>query len=372
MPPIILNGDTGIQTPMYNGSIAANAVTPSVNMKNRIINGAMTVSQYLGTSSATPVGDGYFIDRFRTVFTGSTKFTNGQNLNSVTPPTGFINYAGLQVATAGSISAGDINTFVQYIEGLNVSDLAWGTANAKTVTLSFWARSNITGTFGGSLQNSAFNRSYPFTYSIPVANTWTQINVTIAGDTSGTWLTTNGVGIRVTFSLGTGSTYSGTAGAWAGSDFRSATGATSIMASTSNVFYITGVQLEVGTQATSFDYRPYGTELNLCQRYCNVIRPNVAANGLFSGMWFTSSGTLSAYSFPVQMRSAPTLTTSAVGDFQVVSSAGVDAASVVALSGAGVAGCRMDITSSVSRTAGQATIIQTTNTSSTLTYSAEL
>ena len=238
-----------------------------ISFKNRIINGAMMLSQYLGTSSATPVGDGYFIDRFRTAFSGSTKFTNGQNLNSVTPPTGFINYAGLQVATAGSVAAGDVNLFAQYIEGLNVADLAWGTANAKTVTLSFQVYSNVTGTFGGSLTNSAFNRSYPFSYTISAANTWTPISITITGDTSGTWLTTSGVGIRVYWSLGTGSTYSGTAGSWSSSNLYSTTGATSIMSSTSNVFYITGVQLEVGTQATTFDYRSYGTELALCQRY---------------------------------------------------------------------------------------------------------
>jgi hypothetical protein len=291
-------GGTGAQTP-------ANAQTNLQNLsfKNRIINGAMTISQYNGTSSSTPIGDGFFIDRYRTVFTGSSKFTVGQNLNSVTPPTGFPNYLGLQVATAGSIGASDINAFAQYIEGVNVFDLAWGTANAKTVTLSFLVYSNITGTFGGALQNSAQNRSYPFTYTISSTNTWTTVSVTIAGDTSGTWLTTTGVGLRVFWSLGTGSTFSGTAGAWAGSNFYSATGATTIMASTSNVFYITGVQLEVGSTATTFDYRPYGTELALCQRYFQAFIINTYS---YAGNTFATNDARTSIPLLVSMRTAPT------------------------------------------------------------------
>jgi hypothetical protein len=279
-------------------------------MRNRIINGAMTISQYNGTSSSTPAGDGYFIDRYRTVFSGSSKFTLGQNLNSVTPPTGFINYLGLQVATAGSIGVSDYNTFAQYIEGFNVFDLAWGTANAKTVTLSFQVYSNITGTFGGALQNSATDRSYPFIYSIPVANTWTTISLTIAGCPDGTWLTTNGVGIRVNFGLGVGTTYSGTAGIWAANNYRSATTAISIMGSTSNVFYITGVQLEVGTQATGFEYRQYGTELALCQRYY--------LNSVNGNSLVCNAGTYQSAQFPVSMRLAPAVTaTATAGTFTV-------------------------------------------------------
>jgi hypothetical protein len=128
----------------------------------------------------------------------------------------------------------------------------------------------LTGTFGGALTNSAETRSYPFSYTISAANTWEQKTITVAGDTSGTWLTTNGVGIKVIWGLGVGSTYSGTAGAWAGSAYYSATGATSVIATNGATFYITGVQLEKGSTATSFDYRPYGTELALCQRYYQV------------------------------------------------------------------------------------------------------
>ena len=158
----------------------------------------------------------------------------------------------------------------QFIEGLNVADLAWGTASAATVTLSFWVRSSLTGTFGGAFSNSASNRSYPFTYTINSANTWEQKTITVAGDTSGTWLTTSGIGIKVWFGLGVGSTYSGTAGSWSGNTYLSATGATSVVGTNGATFYITGVQLEAGSAATPFENRSYGTELSLCQRYYYV------------------------------------------------------------------------------------------------------
>jgi len=251
--PITLDGTNGITTPMYNGSITANAVTPSVNMKNRIINGAMVIDQRNAGASVTPANDAYTLDRWQVNISDSSKFTIQQNAGSVTPPAGFTNYLGVTSSSAFSLAAGSYFVLDQKIEGFNVADLGWGTANAKTVTLSFWVRSSLTGTFGGVLRNSAENRSYPFTYTISLANTWEQKSVTIAGDTSGTWLTTTGVGIYVGFGLGVGTTYSGTAGAWAGSTFASATGATSVVSTNGATFYITGVQLEVGSTATSFD-----------------------------------------------------------------------------------------------------------------------
>jgi hypothetical protein len=235
--------------------------------KNRIINGAMVIDQRnAGAAFGTSI-NGYALDRWQVAQTVGAKLNGSQNYNSITPPAGFSNYVGVQSQSAYSVLTGDYYWVSQNIEGLNTADLSWGTASAATVTLSFRVYSSLTGTFGGSISNSAFNRSYPFTYSIPTANTWTTISVTIAGDTSGTWLTTNGIGLRVYFGLGVGATYSGTAGAWAGSGYMSATGATSVVGTSGATFYITGVQLEKGSTATSFDYRPYGTELALCQRY---------------------------------------------------------------------------------------------------------
>jgi hypothetical protein len=153
--------------------------------------------------------------------------------------------------------------------------------------------------------NSAADRSYPFTYTISTANTFEYKTVTIAGDTSGTWLKTNGIGLSILFGLGVGTSFSGTAGAWAGASYYGATGATSVVGTNGATFYITGVQLEKGSTATSFDYRPYGTELALCQRYCQVVEQNNFGIILSSA----NSGTTWTW-FPLKttMRAAPSLT----------------------------------------------------------------
>jgi len=294
-------------TQVDQGLLSTNA--QYTGFKNRIINGAMVIDQRNAGASVTPASAAYTLDRYQVVASQASKFSVQQNAAAVTPPTGFINYLGVTSLSAYTVGAAEAFLIQQKIEGLNSSDLAWGTASAATVTLSFWVRSSLTGTFGGSLQNSAQNRSYPFTYSISVANTWEQKSVTIAGDTSGTWLTTSGVGIYLIFSLAAGSTFSGTAGAWAAADYRGATGATSVVGTNGATFYITGVQLEKGSTATSFDYRPYGTELALCQRYFEVIRGTDGAVSLLSS---TLTGNvvnswLNIF-YKVTKRAAPTLT----------------------------------------------------------------
>jgi hypothetical protein len=297
--PITLDGSLGITTPMYNGSITANAVTPSVNMKSRIINGAMVIDQRnAGASVALTGASKYTVDRF-TVRTATG--TGNTAIQSTTATTGFINSLLITIGTGASPAASENNYILQSIEGLNISDLAWGTANAKTVTLSFQVRSSLTGTFGGALRNADGSRSYPYTYTISTANTWTPISVTIAGDTTGTWLTNNSDGILVFFDLGSGSTLQGTAGAWAAADYRAATGCVKLVGTSSATFYITGVQLEVGSTATSFDYRPYGTELALCQRYFALNTPGCGKTTSTTNM----TGTIGC---PVTMRVAPTVT----------------------------------------------------------------
>jgi hypothetical protein len=260
-----INGTSGL---VFNDASTQNTAATGFGFKNRIINGAMVIDQRNAGASVTNInGDVFSVDRWIVYANQASKFTIQQNAGSVTPPTGFRNYLGVTSTSAYSVGTNEFFGFAQYIEGFNTADLGFGTANASTVTLSFWVRSSLTGTFSGALSNASFNRSYPYTYTISSANTWEQKTITIAGDTSGTWLTTNGIGLRAYFNLGTGSTYSGTAGAWAGSGFVSATGATSVVGTNGATFYITGVQLEKGSTATSFDYRPYGTELSLCQRY---------------------------------------------------------------------------------------------------------
>jgi hypothetical protein len=239
----------------------------NVTFRNRLINGNMVIDQRNAGASYTPATNTYYLDRWEYEISQTSKLTGQQNQGSVTPPSGFTKYLGSTSSSAYSVTATDYFLLTQPIEGYNVADLDWGTANAKTVTLSFWVRSSLTGTFGGSINNASGNRSYPFSYTVSSANTWTQASATITGDTTGTWLTTNTVGMYVRFSLGTGTTYSGTVGSWSGSLLLGATGATSVVGTNGATFYITGVQLEAGTTASPFEYRQYGTELVLCQRY---------------------------------------------------------------------------------------------------------
>ena len=310
-------GTTGI-LPAAGGGTAGTG--GAIAFKNRIINGAMTFDQRWSGASVTPTSGSYTLDRWNFVLSQTSKLTCQQL--SASPPTGFTYYQGITSSSAYSITSGDYFQVNQIIEGYNIADLGWGTANAKTVTLSFWVQSSLTGTFGGSLRNYGVTRSYPFTYTISSANTWTQISVTIAGDTNGTWLTTNGWGIQVIFGLGIGSTYSGTAGSWASANYASATGAVSVVGTSGATFYVTGVQLEVGTAATNFDFRSYGTELALCQRYYNKLVLGDTATGSSVGIQafvYNSSLAIAYFTYPVAMRTAPSLvTTGSASNYQIL------------------------------------------------------
>ena len=247
--------------------------------KNRIINGAMMIDQRNAGASGTAAG--YTVDRFAYYSTQASKITWQQNAGSVTPPTGFKNYLGFTSSSAYSVLSTDYFIMDQAIEGLNLADMGFGTGAASTFTVSFWVRSSLTGTFGGAICNGANDRSYPFSFTISAANTWEQKSITVAGDTTGTWLTTNGTGLNLYISLGAGSSNTATAGAWTAGFKPAPTGATSVVGTNGATFYITGVQLEKGTTATSFDYRPYGTELALCQRYYEVLNGSGSSILLF-------------------------------------------------------------------------------------------
>ena len=276
---------------MAYGSVNADLMTTSdgvsssglYGFKNRIINGAMVIDQRNAGASVTPANNAYTLDRWVVFTTQASKFTIQQNAGSVTTPAGFTKYLGITSSSAYTVGASDYFLLAQNIEGFNTQDLAWGTSNASPVTLSFRVYSSLTGTFGGSLWNYAGSGpSYPFTYTVSSANTWTTISVTIIGPTTGSWNTTNGGSVVVGFGLGVGSTNSNTAnGTWYSSQYLGATGATSVVGTNGATFYITGVQLEKGSTATSFDYRPYGTELALCQRYCQYA--GSGASGSFDG-----------------------------------------------------------------------------------------
>jgi hypothetical protein len=276
-----------------NATFAGTPVPNSSFLRNRIINGDMRIDQRNAGASVTPNLLAYPVDRTFGFGSVTGKFSCQQNSGSVTPPAGFTNYIGAVSLSAYSVPSGEQYIFGQVIEGFNVADFGWGATGAQSVTLSFWVRSSLTGTFGGALQNNAFDRSYPFSYTINAANTWEQKTVTISGDTSGTWLKTNGAGIRVGFSLGSGSALSGTSGAWAGANYVSSTGATSVVGTNGATFYLTGVQLEVGTAATPFERRQYGQEFALCQRYYETCDGEFRFDGNLGGatistgnMWY--------------------------------------------------------------------------------------
>ena len=290
--------------------------TLDFGMRNRIINGAMVIDQRNAGASITPgAGVTYTVDRWHLNLSQSSKVSFQQNAGAISPPVGFKNYIGLTSTSAYSVVSGDYASLRQSIEGFNVADLDWGTANAKSITLSFWVRSSLTGTFGGTINNADYSRSYPYTYTINSANTWEYKTVVIPGDTTGTWESTTSSGIHIGLGFGTGSAQVQPAGSWYNGVALGATGQTNVLGTNGATFYITGVQLEVGSSATTFERRQYATELALCQRYYQK----------HSGELYSPYGATINYInwlYKVTMRATPTITGS-VGTSLVIT---VDAA----------------------------------------------
>ena len=343
-------------------------------MKNRIINGAMVVDQRNAGASVTPANgvNTYTIDRWAGYANQTSKFTVQQNAGSITPPINFINYLGATSSSAYSIVSTDIFLLRQAIEGFNTADLNWGTANAQTITISFWVRSSVTGTFGGSINNNAGNRFYPFSYTINSANTWEQKAITIVGDTTGTWLTTNSVGIWLNFSLGTGSSYLQPAGTWTAGAAYGATGQTNILGTSGATFYITGVQLEVGSYATGYEYRHYGQELALCQRYYEQVTYDYGG-AITTGQAINAGRALANLGWTVMKRTLPSV--SMTGTINVWNANATGYLSTnVSFSDASVNNVRIDCNSVTGNplTAGNAAMIYPDVTDAVLKVSAEL
>jgi hypothetical protein len=298
---------------LYNGSSWVNLLGSDIgeqalSNRNVIINGDMRIDQRNSGAAINPVGNVYTVDRWGHFASQSGKLSFQQNQGAVTAPVGFSYYAGFTSLSAFSIAATDQFLYVQKVEGYNIAKLNWGTANAKTATLSFWVRSSLTGTFGGAIQNSAQNRCFPYSYTISTANTWEYKTVVIAGDTTGTWLTTNGIGAQINFSLATGSTYSGTAGAWTGTSFiSSVTGAVSVVGTNAATWQVTGVQLEAGSVATPFEFEDFGTTLAKCQRYyLRYSAENIFTTFTRQAVASTTTAAQAMFAPPVSMRVAAT------------------------------------------------------------------
>jgi len=309
-----ISGNSNIKTDANsNLNLAATSATlnsaNTFGFKNRIINGGMVIDQRNAGASVTQTTSNlYVVDRWLITGDVTSKFTAQQ---SSTSASNFKNSILITSSSAYSVPSGETYQLRQAVEGFNMADFGWGTANAQSVTLSFWVRSSLTGAFGGSIRNASVDRSYPFSFTINSANTYEFKSITITGETSGTWASTNGVGLYLVFSMGTGSTLSGTAGSWASTNYVSSTGATSVVGTSGATWYVTGVQLEVGSQATSFDFRDYGRELMLCQRYFNLLADGrVNTISLIANVSANSTTTIiGAFFFPVRMRTTPTLVT---------------------------------------------------------------
>jgi hypothetical protein len=286
-----------VNTDILQGTLGGIISPDSSVFRNRIINGAMVIAQRgTGTTSTAFLNQ---VDQFQVATNYASSWTFGQ---SSTTSTGFIKSALVTNSAVNTASTSQYYSVRNVIEGLNIADLGWGAANAKTVTLSFWVRSSLTGSFGGSIFNGSANYSYPFLYTINSANTFEYKTITIAGPTAGTWATDNGTGMFIEWSLGCGSNYLGTAGAWAASRFQGATGQVQLSQTNGATFYLTGVQLEAGSTASSFEYRSYGQELALCQRYLPVINLADSVGGFTSLVSGYAAGSTSFYcTFPYKV-----------------------------------------------------------------------
>jgi hypothetical protein len=357
------------------GSVAAAFNSNGVFFRNRIINGDMRIDQR-NAGAAVTTSAAFPVDRFQAVNNTDGAFS-AQRDTSAPAGSGFVNSLKFTTTTAdASLTGSQAYVLVQRIEGTNIADLMWGTASARTVTLSFWVRSSLTGTFGGSLRNSGVNRAYPFTYSISVADTWEYKTVTIPGDTTGTWLTDTNNGISLAFGLGVGPDRSGTAGAWtAAGDFITTTGAVSVIGTLNATWYVTGVQFETGSVATPFERRPYGTELMLCQRYYYRMKAT-GVNAFFgTGLVDTTTNALFITTFPVSMRTAPSALdqTGTATDYRVsTGGANVVCSSVPVFASGEVFSVRTQFVVASGLTVGQAMIGRSETSNAYLGWSAEL
>ena len=324
--------DVTLSLPTTNGTLATQAyATQMGGMRNRIINGAMMIDQRnngAAVTSSAGAGANWAVDRFQTNVAGTSAVVTAQRVSDA--PSGFINSLKITVTTAATATAAQFTFVRQIIEGLNISDLGWGTADAQPVTLSFWFKASITGTYSAFAINHAEDRSYVATFAVNAANTWEYKTITIPGDTTGTWLTTNSNGIRFGFDLGSGANYQGTANIW-NSGWRQRTSSTvNLIGTNGATLQFTGLQVEKGTVATPFEYRQYGTELALCQRYF-VRFMGTGAYEKLPGAGIAVSATTAYYAFslPVQMRSSPTMSVGTIAVYDgsgntAVTSIGVD------------------------------------------------
>ena len=351
---------------------ALNSVSDGVFFRNRIINGDMRIDQRNAGASVTLGATGYTLDRWNGSEDTSATVTCQQSTDA---PAGYTNSALLTTTTAASATASQRCIFSQFIEGFNVADLGFGAAGAKTVTISFWVKSSLTGTYCVAIRNGAGNRSYVAEYAISSANTWEYKTVTIVGDTTGTWLKDSGVGFRVDWDLGSGSDFVATVNTWTAANKFTTASQTNFINNLNATLRLTGVQLEVGSVATPFERRPFGVELALCQRYY-YHQQSTSTVSMFGNAYNVDTTTAGGLvPFPVQMRIGPTALTQTgtAGDYRIQhGSTSTTCSSVPVLSNADVWNARVTFTVSSGLTAGQGSLLRSVNTNAYLGFSSEL
>jgi hypothetical protein len=335
----------------------ANEVEELFGFRNRIINGDMRISQRNANNSVTwNNSNGYSLDRYFTYASnGGGVFTTQQSTDA---PTDFTNSLTVTVTTADtSLGTGDVYFLQQKIEGFNAADLNWGTASAKTITVSFWIKSSLTGSFPFTIIDSGGGsdyRSYGALYTINSANTWEYKTITIPGDTSGSaWFKDNRVGMQITWGLGGGTNYVVSPNTWtANKEAYKVTGDTNVIGTLNATWRLTGVQVEVGSTATPFERRPFGTELQLAQRYCQMFSAtewNDAYRRYANVLLNNTTSYNGIVNLLVKMRATPSLTTS--GSFSLwngsflssvsaptIASAAADLVDITGSNGAGTQG----------------------------------
>jgi hypothetical protein len=297
-----------------SSSLGSSALLPAgLGFRNKLINGDMRINQR-GAGTLTGSGSTQFaVDSWR-IWNGTGTVTFQQ---STTAPAGFSNSLLATVTATGAYSTNGYTQIQTKVEGLSCTDLNWGTSNAKPLRLSFWVRASVVGTYSCQIRNGAANRSYAATFTINAANTWEYETLLIQGDTGGTWLTTNGVGLDLIINLGLGTAYeTATPYTWLAGDFGATSACVDLAANAGATFYITGVQLEQNYQSTPFELRPIGVELALCQRYYENTFIDVAPalnvgnqpTYLVMGDNTTNYGRSNFITFVVPKRTAPSLT----------------------------------------------------------------
>ena len=295
----------------------ADHVHPAVQIgDNRIINGDMRIDQRNNGASGT--ANNYTVDRWAYSGTAASKGTWGQRLNTVLSAAatgGFPYYLGFQSSSAYATPTGEAYQLRTALEGDAISDFLWGLAGSQPVTLLFWAYSSLTGTFSGSIRDYGVTRSYPFTYSLPTANTWTKIAIVIPGDAAGSWVLSGNAGaLYLTFDLGSGTTFRGPANAWAAGNYVGATGSVSVVGTNGAQFFVTGVKLEIGSVATPFNRQSLAKSMADCQRYYQAQYAQVGAA-------YSTAGQSQSSSYIIQaMRAPPTVT---FGTISYINSSGI-------------------------------------------------